>query len=122
MDGYDNGVSSDKCFAAIAAEWNESDPHHWTHVISNAEIVTACLLYGEGDYSKSICLAVGQGFDTDCNGATVGSVVGLLKGINGVPSVWTSRVCDTLESGLKGFERVSINDMAQKTFDMIERK
>ena len=30
--------------------------HDWCHVISNAMVVTAALLYGEGDYGKTVCL------------------------------------------------------------------
>lgn len=43
-------------------------------------IVTMALVTGAGDFGKSICTAVQAAFDTDCNGATVGSVVGMLAG------------------------------------------
>jgi hypothetical protein len=32
---------------------------------------------------------VETGFDTDCNGATVGSVLGMRNGFSGIDSVWT---------------------------------
>ena len=88
IDGYKNGVSCEKRFADIHTEFYEYDSHCRTHTISNAEIVTASLLYGGGDFGKSICLSVQTGFDTDCNGATVGSVLGMRSGFESIDEKW----------------------------------
>lgn len=116
---YESGMSADECFADIRSRWNEKFKHHWCHVISNAEIVAAALLYGEGDYGKSICLAVGTAFDTDCNGATVGSVLGVALGFEKLPKVWVDQINDTLISTLSGYEKVSVKDIAEKTLGYI---
>ena len=60
-------------------------------------------------------------FDTDCNGATVGSVLGTAIGYNAIPSYWKDRVNDTLESTLAGYGSVSIGDMAEKTLSFIKK-
>ena len=78
-------------------------------------IVTAALLYGNGDYGKSICMAVETGFDTDCNGATVGSILGMANGIESIPEYWTKPVNDTLHTTIFGIGTVKISDMAKKT-------
>lgn len=88
IDGYKNGVSCEKCFADIHREFDEYDSHCWTHTISNAEIVAASILYGGGDFGKSICLSVQTGFDTDCNGATVGSILGMRNGFESIDEKW----------------------------------
>jgi ADP-ribosylation/crystallin J1 len=36
------------------------------------------LLAGEGDFGKSLCIAVNCGNDTDCTGATLGAPLGIL--------------------------------------------
>ena len=77
--------------------------------------------HGNKDYGKSICMAVGACFDTDCNGATVGSVLGTAIGYNAIPSYWKDRVNDTLESTLAGYGSVSIGDMAEKTLGFIKK-
>ncbi len=110
---YSSGRSEEDTFKDIAARWNETDPFDWCHTISNAEIVAASLLYGNGDYGKSICMAVSQGFDTDCNGATVGSVLGVILGYSRLPSVWTDRIHGTLKSQLVGQSRVSVDECAE---------
>lgn len=120
ISDYENGVSSDEFFDDFHKRYDECDSHDWCHTISNAEIVAASLLYGGGDYAKSICLAVFQGFDTDCNGATVGSVLGVLLGYKNLPTVWTERINDTLESSLFGYTTVSVKEMAEKTLQFID--
>ena len=64
---------------------------------------------------------VGACFDTDCNGATVGSVLGTAIGDNAIPSYWKDRVNNTLESTLAGYGSVSIGDMAEKTLGFIKK-
>ena len=68
--------------------WEESIPeviaasahYSWVHAIPNAAIIASSLLWGDGDYERSVTLAVAAGFDTDSNGATVGSAAGALRG------------------------------------------
>ena len=79
-----------------------------------------CLLYGEGDYSKSICMAVQAGFDTDCNGATVGSIVGMVGGIKAIPECWTSPINDTLQTTIFGVGDVKISERAKMTLKHIK--
>jgi transcriptional regulator with XRE-family HTH domain/ADP-ribosylglycohydrolase len=112
---YKAGGTSDECFALIHKHWNEHTAHGWCHTISNAMIVTAALLYGGGDYGKSICLAVQAGFDTDCNGATVGSIIGMRNGIDAIGAEWYSPINDTLDTSIFGVGKVKLSDMADMT-------
>ncbi len=54
--------------------------YHRVHTINNALLCVMGLLHGEGDLRRSVAIAVMAGLDTDCNGATVGSVMGALLG------------------------------------------
>ncbi len=49
-------------------------------VHQNISIIVAALLKNDRDFLGAIMAAVNCGFDTDCTGATVGSVVGILLG------------------------------------------
>ncbi|HMB00811.1 MAG TPA: ADP-ribosylglycohydrolase family protein, partial [Spirochaetota bacterium] len=44
------------------------------HTINNALIVVMALLYAPYDFNAAVCTAVMAGLDTDCNGATAGSI------------------------------------------------
>lgn len=102
LDWYKSGMSSEECFNKIYEEWNDHNTFDWCHTISNAMIVATRLLYGEGDYSKSICMAVQAGFDTDCNGATIGSILGITNGIDGIDKKRTVYFIDKKKNAKRG--------------------
>lgn len=121
LNGYEKGVSQKDCFADIHQRYNEYT-HGWCHTISNAMIVAASLLYGQGQFGKSICMAVETGFDTDCNGATVGSVLGMAKGINCIDPVWSNPIKDTLHTSIFGVGTVKISDRVKMTLTHISNQ
>lgn len=120
LEGFDNGVSQEECFADIHNRYDEHTSHGWCHTISNAMVVAAALLYGDGDFGKSICMAVETGFDTDCNGATVGSVLGMAKGIGGIGTVWTEPINDTLHTSIFGVGTTKISERVKLTLSHIQ--
>ena len=113
------GSTFEETMQQILSRWDDRKMHDWCHTVSNAMIVTAALLYGEKNYGKSICLAVQSGFDTDCNGATVGSVLGMMLGKSGIGSEWSDPVNDTLETPINGIASISISQLAEKTMKHI---
>lgn len=114
-NGYKNGVTVDECFDIIHSEYDEHTDHGWCHTISNAMIVAAALLYGEGDFGKSICIAVGMAFDTDCNGATVGSVLGMRNTIDGIDEYWKKPINGKIHTSIFGIETVDIEKAVDLT-------
>ena len=121
VDAYRDGVPSEDCFAMIHERYDEYTQHGWCHTNSNAMIVVASLLYGKGDFGKSICMAVQTGFDTDCNGATVGSILGMALGIDAIPEYWRAPFRDTLYTSIFGVGTVSISDCALKTMAHVKK-
>lgn len=119
LDSYKNGISHEDVFKKIHEEYDEYTGYGWCHTISNAMIVAAALLYGGGDFSKSICMAVEACFDTDCNGATVGSVLGMRNGIDAIGEAWTKPVEDTIHTSIFGSEKVKISDCVELTLKHI---
>lgn len=119
LDWCREGISMDDATARVHQIYDEYNGHDWCHTISNAMLVVIGILFGEGDYEKSICPIVAAGFDTDCNGATVGSVIGMMLGAKGLPEKWTAPVCDTLRTGVAGYNLVKISDLARETVQII---
>ncbi len=70
----------------------------WFQAPANVGFVILGLLYGEGDFSKAICCAVNCGDDTDCTGATTGSIMGILLGREGIPSKWIEPIGETIQT------------------------
>ncbi|MDD6262629.1 MAG: ADP-ribosylglycohydrolase family protein [Clostridiales bacterium] len=115
IEKFEKGVSAEDCMADIHAEYDEHTAHGWCHTISNAMIVAAALLYGGGDYGRSVCLAVQTGFDTDCNGATVGSVIGMMKGVKAIGAEWTDPIKGVQDTSIFGVGKVGIDTLVEKT-------
>lgn len=84
-------------------------------------IVCLGLLYGRKDFEKTVGIAVSAGFDTDCNGATAGSIVGMTLGADALPEKWIKPLNDQLKSGVDGFGLVKISDMAKRTAAAAEK-
>ena len=92
LDFYHSGRDWEAFFKDFQTRYDEWDKQDAVHTVSNAELVAAALLWGGLDYSKTICLAVQCGFDTDCNGATAGSIVGMMVGCDGIDQKWTDPI------------------------------
>jgi ADP-ribosylglycohydrolase len=99
----------------VHALYDEKNPHHWCHAVPNAMIVCAALLFAEGDFESAVGIAVSFAFDTDSNGATAGSVAGMILGAKRLPAEWTAPLNDTLTTGVDGFGSVRISELAART-------
>ncbi len=120
LNGYKNALTVDECFDMIHSDYDEHTDHGWCHTISNAMIVTAALLYGEGDFGKSICCAVSMAFDTDCNGATVGSILGMRGTDDCIDECWSKPVNGKINTSIFGIETVNIDKAVEATLSHIE--
>ncbi len=89
--------------------------YHGVHTINNAVVVLLGLLYGEGDLGKTIGIAVMGGFDTDCNGATAGSIAGAMLGAKRLPARWIEPLSDRVTSIVAGYYDTRISDLARRT-------
>ncbi|MER6097704.1 ADP-ribosylglycohydrolase family protein [Streptomyces sp. NPDC001728] len=93
----------------------------WIHVVPNAAVLTAGLLYGEGDFTRTIALTVRGGLDTDSNGATAGSVAGVMCGAAAIPPHWSEPLRDRVSSAVLGFDGIRISELAERTLRLAER-
>ncbi len=70
----------------------DSEDLGWFQSPANLGYAIVGLLYGEGDFKKSLILAVNCGDDTDCTAATVGSILGIMNGTAGLPQDWVEHL------------------------------
>ena len=92
--------------------------YHPVHTINNLALVLLGLLYGDGNYERSITISVMGGLDTDCNGATTGSILGVILGAKNLPEKWIKPLNDRIESFVLGFDNSRISDLAIRTFKL----
>ncbi|MCI1779433.1 MAG: ADP-ribosylglycohydrolase family protein [Bacteroidales bacterium] len=58
----------------------------------NAAYCVIGLLYGKGDFFKTMDIATRCGEDSDCNPATAAGILGVIKGYDALPRYWTKGV------------------------------
>ncbi len=94
----------------------------WFEAPSNVAYAILGLLYGEGDFKKSMIYAINCGDDTDCTGATVGATLGILGGSNAIPTDWKEYIGDEIVtiSIIKGHHLTS-NRLPTSCVELTER-
>src|SRR4051812_3225204 len=75
--------------------------------INSAYVVTG-LLYGNGDFTKTLDVATRCGQDADCNPSSVGGVLGTILGYNKIPDLWKQGLKDAEDINFK-YTFISLN-------------
>jgi len=91
------------------------------HTINNAALVVMGLMFGQREYETSIVVAVRGGWDTDCNGATVGSVCGMILGADALPGKWVGVFNGRLVSAVRGYNECKISDLAKRSVEIAKK-
>ena len=60
----------------------------------NAAWVVLGLLYGDGDFSKTVEIATRAGDDADCNPASAMGILGTIYGYDAIPNYWMQGLGD----------------------------
>jgi len=95
--------------------------YHFVHTLPNLAFVLIGLIWGNLDFKETISIAVMCGYDTDCNGATTGSILGALKGIKEIPEEMSGPLNDRIKSAVFGYSDVRISDLAKRTFELAKK-
>jgi len=94
----------------LHAEYGELSP---VHTLNNLALVVWALCSFEDDFSAAIGNAVSAGWDTDCNGATVGGLFGLTG--KPIPESWTRPWQGRVGLGLAGYSELPVDDLVDRT-------
>ncbi|MFG2608180.1 ADP-ribosylglycohydrolase family protein [Streptomyces sp. NPDC048514] len=90
--------------------------HHWVHAVPNTALIAAALTHADGDFAGSVCRAVSGGWDTDSNGATAGSIAGLLAGTpHALPDHLRAPLKNRLASTVADFDGTGFDSLAHLT-------
>lgn len=95
LSSYEKGLGWKEAREAVIRATQRTG---WFQAPRNLGYVTIGLLYGMGDFGSSISTAVNCGDDTDCTGATVGSIMGIIKGESGIPEKWKSYIGESIKT------------------------
>jgi ADP-ribosylglycohydrolase len=93
IEAYESGKSWQEARQLVV---EDSADLGWFQAPANVAFVIIGWLYGEGDFGRSICTAVNCGDDTDCTGATLGAILGIILGKQGIPKEWIEPIGDRI--------------------------
>ncbi len=110
---------------AVEDRWHVEYPAT-NNAVANGGIVALSVYFGEGDFFKTLNLAVSAAdfTDADCNAANAAAVVGAMRGMKGLPATEVARLNDRIAGNRMGpitfdppiDERIS--DIAQRTVNV----
>ncbi len=80
----------------------------------NGAYIVMGLLYGEGDFEKTMEVSIRCGQDSDCNPSNAAAVIGVMKGLSGIPDKWKSGLESIADSKII-FTDYSFNSAVENT-------
>ncbi len=83
------------------------------HTLNNLSLVVWALCSSNGNFSAAVGNTVAAGWDTDCNGATVGGLLGLTGAT--IPEHWTKPWNGRIGVGLAGYAEFRLEDVVERT-------
>lgn len=91
----------------------------------NAAYVVLGLLYGKGDFTKTLEISTRAGQDSDCNPSSAAGILGTIYGYNKIPDFWKKGLRDVEDMDFK-YTRMSLNkvyDISYKhALEMLRKK
>ena len=72
----------------IRSKWQVERGHRDESAVVNGAAVVTALLYGGGDFDTTVRIGTMAGWDTDCNAASAGGILGIILGAKGIPPQW----------------------------------
>jgi ADP-ribosylglycohydrolase len=103
LEGYAQGKPWKQIASESEARWRPEYPM-FNNAVANGALVAIGILFGEGDYVKSINVVTQTGdfTDADCNAANVSSVIGALRGSKALPPSLTEQFHDRIQGDHMG--------------------
>lgn len=117
---HEAGLDAEEMIQRIHARFDDRNAFDWCYTNSNAMIVAMALLCGKKELGRSICLAVQAGFDTDCNGATAGSIVGMMIGFSAIDPRWHEPFQGKVATSIMDFSVADVQGLAEETLALTE--
>ncbi len=82
----------------------------------NAAYVVLGLLYGEGDFTKTLEISTRAGQDSDCNPSTAGGILGTILGYEKIPPGWKNGLKEAESLKFK-YTNIALVDVYEMGFD-----
>jgi hypothetical protein len=86
----------------------------------NGGYVAMGVLFGNGDFAKTLEVATRAGQDSDCNPSSAAGVLGVMQGYKAIPEEWKKGIPAVAEVKFE-FTQSSLNDVCRSTLARMEK-
>ncbi len=110
-----------KTWQLIEEKWDKDDPcpagalrPFNIDAALNGAYVALGLLYGNGDFEKTMDIAMRAGQDSDCNPSSAAGILGVMLGYKRIPEKWTAPLAPIADSKFS-YTNYSFNSIVKST-------
>lgn len=115
----------DRCMEA--ENWEEAwrpcekkyEKYNWIHAYPNAAAEVIALWFGKGDYDETMHIISMEGQDVDCNAAQIGTIIGIIRGMDGIDKKWLEPIGDDLVTYVRGMKNMKISSLINWTVECV---
>lgn len=94
----------ESCLHMLHRDWGYDKYGGVCHIIPNAGVCVLAMLYGAGNFDRTVEIATMCSWDTDCNAGNVGTILGVMAGLDGIGSHYRKPINDGIVlSGITGY-------------------
>jgi hypothetical protein len=112
-----------KVWQLIEDKWNKDDPCPDGALVPfnidaklNGGYIAMGLLYGQGDFLKTLEVSTRCGQDSDCNPSNAAGILGVMLGYSGIPEVFTAGIPKIADTKFD-YTDYSFNDICRSTLN-----
>ena len=116
-----------KTWRLLQDKWDKNDacPDGALHAFNidaklNGAYVALGLLYGKGDFAKTLEVSTRAGQDSDCNPSSAAGILGVIIGYDRIPEVWKAGI-PAIASTRFAFTRYSLNEIVASTMKRAQK-
>jgi hypothetical protein len=116
-----------KTWQLIQDKWDKNDacPDGAQHAFNidaklNGAYVALGILYGKGDFTKTLEVSTRAGQDSDCNPSSAAGIVGVMLGYDRIPEVWKAGIAPLADKKFS-YTRYSFNEIVASTLARAEK-
>lgn len=91
--------------------------YNWIHAYPNACGEVIALLFGDGDFDRTMNIIAMFGWDVDCNAAQIATVVAIAGG-KPIDRKWSDPIGDLLYTYMRRIKQITITELAAMTTDL----
>jgi len=116
-----------KAWQLVEDKWNRDDPCPDGALVPfnidariNGAYVVLGLLYGDGDFAKTLEISTRAGQDSDCNPSSAAGILGVMLGYERIPERWKAGIPALADTKFE-FTRYSFNEIVKSTLTRAEK-